>query len=397
MLESIFAAAGIECGVFGTINYRYKNKIINAPNTTPQSADLFLMMREMVDSGIKFLIMEVSSHSLALGRVADIEFDVAIFTNLTQDHLDFHENMDNYFDAKTILFKQLGLLNTKKQKCAIINIDDDYGKKLAQINPQIKTFTYGTKDDDYDFKAENILISNFGSAFDFIVKDKKKERIEIKHIGAHNVYNALASLAAAIFCGVNFDIAVHAIKSAKQAPGRLERIENQGLGFDIFIDYAHTDDALKNVLSALKAINPTRIITVFGCGGDRDRLKRPKMGEVAAQMSDFVFITSDNPRTEDAHKIILDIEVGMKRFKSLAYKVVIDRKEAIAQAVTMCARGDVILIAGKGHEDYQIIGQEKIHFSDFQVASQCLNQRVKKKKTSKTKVMPQGEFDFGNN
>jgi UDP-N-acetylmuramoyl-L-alanyl-D-glutamate--2,6-diaminopimelate ligase len=372
MIESILANAGIECGVIGTVNYRYKNKIIEALNTTPPSLDIYRIMREMADNGIKYIVMEASSHALSLGRTYGIDFDTAVFTNLTQDHLDFHKDMSSYFEAKSMLFRGLGTGTKRNKQYAIINIDDEYGQKLLKTKIAAEIKLYSTLEENKaDFKAKNVEITASGSKFDLVFNDDKA-KISIKHIGLHNVYNALAALAASICCGITFSKAVEGLKNSKQAPGRLESIDTLNIGFDVIIDYAHTDDALKNVLQAIKKIKPKRIITVFGCGGDRDRTKRPLMGRAAVEMSDFVFVTSDNPRTEDPNRIILDIEVGIKKVYKTNYKVVSDRQEAIKEAVAAADKGDILLIAGKGHEDYQIIGAKKIHFNDIEVAKKYI-------------------------
>lgn len=385
IVESIFANSGINCGVIGTINYRYKNKVIKGDNTTPQSLDIYRIMREMVDNNIKYLAMEVSSHALSLGRVYGIDFDIAVFTNLTQDHLDFHKNESNYFEAKSILFKRLGTYTKKNKKYAIINTDDEYGRKLlgTKINAEIKRYSILEKD-VADFKAENVIITNKGSVFDLFF-NKEKAKVKIKHIGLHNVYNALAAFGVAICSGIPFKRAVEGLNSSKEAPGRLERVYTKGMGFDIFIDYAHTDNALKNVLQTLKNINPKRIITVFGCGGDRDRKKRPLMGRIAIEMSDFVFLTSDNPRTEDPYQIILDIETGIKRSNKRNYKVIVDRETAIKEAVIMADKDNIVLIAGKGHEIYQIIGTEKTNFNDIEIAKKYVDIKEKQKTALKQK------------
>jgi UDP-N-acetylmuramoyl-L-alanyl-D-glutamate--2,6-diaminopimelate ligase len=372
MIESILANSGIECGVMGTVNYRYKDKIIEAPNTTPQSLDIYRIMRKMADNDVRYLAMEVSSHALSLDRVYGIDFDTAVFANLTQDHLDFHKNMSDYFEAKSMLFRGLGTGTKRNKKYAIVNVDDKYGKKLSEMGIDAEIKLYSTVEKNRaDFKAENIEITGSGSKFDLVFNDDKV-KISIKHVGLHNVYNALAALAASVCFGITFNKAVEGLKNSKQAPGRLERIDTAGLGFDVVIDYAHTDDALKNILQAIKKIGPKRIITVFGCGGDRDRAKRPLMGKTAVEMSDFVFVTSDNPRTEDPNKIIFDIEVGIKRVYKTNYKVVADREEAIKEAIITADKGDILLIAGKGHEVYQIIGAKKIPFSDIEVAEKYI-------------------------
>ncbi|MDR3275273.1 MAG: UDP-N-acetylmuramoyl-L-alanyl-D-glutamate--2,6-diaminopimelate ligase [Endomicrobium sp.] len=392
MIESIFVNFGIECGVIGTVNYRYKDKVIEANNTTPQSLDIYRIMREMVNDGVGYLVMEVSSHALSLGRVYGMDFDVAIFTNLTQDHLDFHKNMDNYFEAKSILFKELGTETKCNKKYAIINIDDGYGKKLSKmgINAEIKLYS-ALEQNIADFKAENIEFANNGSKFD-LAFNNEKGKVNIKHIGIHNIYNSLAALAATICSGIPFSKAVEGLNNSKQAPGRLERVDTKGLGFEVVVDYAHTDDALKNVLQTLKKIESKRIITVFGCGGDRDRTKRPLMGKISVEMSDFVFVTSDNPRTEDPNKIILDVEVGIKRIDKKNYKVVVDRETAIKEAVMMAERDDIVLLAGRGHETYQIVGTEKIHFNDIEIAEKYV--ALKEKRKAVSKKLGQKEFIF---
>jgi UDP-N-acetylmuramoyl-L-alanyl-D-glutamate--2,6-diaminopimelate ligase len=392
MIESILAYAGLECGVIGTVNYRYGGKIFDAPNTTPQSADIYKMMREMADAGIKYLAMEVSSHALALGRVSGIDFDIAVFTNLTQDHLDFHKDMGNYFEAKSMLFKNLGYGGKTDKKYAIINADDKYGIKLSQYCEKAEVKFYGAdKTLDEGFCAKNISASGSGTKFD-IVYGGEIQKADIKHIGLHNVYNALAAVASCVCAGVPFEQAAKGLNGAAQAPGRLEKIDTKGLGFEITVDYAHTEDALKNVLSALRKLAPKRIITVFGCGGDRDRTKRPVMGKTAVEMSDFVFATSDNPRTEDPAQILLDVEVGIKRTGKTNYKVVADRERAVKEAVMMADKGDIILIAGKGHEDYQIIGKQKFHFNDGEIAAKYVG--LRQSQINGPKRQSQKEFDF---
>jgi UDP-N-acetylmuramoyl-L-alanyl-D-glutamate--2,6-diaminopimelate ligase len=392
MIESVLANSGIECGVIGTVNYRYKSKVIDADNTTPQSLDIYRIMKDISDSGIKYLIMEVSSHALSLGRVYGIEFDVAVFTNLTREHLDFHENMDRYFEAKSKLFKELGAGKKSKKKCAIINVDDEYGAKLLKvgISAEIKLYSAIEKS-TADFKASNIEITNNGAVFNLTFCNERT-KIRIRHIGLYNVYNALAALAVTVCSGISFEKAVEGLNNSRQAPGRLEKVNTIGLGFEIVVDYAHTDDALENVLRALKELKSKRFITVFGCGGDRDRAKRPLMGKTAVEMSDFVFVTSDNPRTEEPCQIILDIEVGIKRADKKNYKVVVDREMAIKEAVMMADKGDIVLLAGKGHETYQIGSGGKVHFSDVEIAEKYIDLKAKQKVVAKQ--AGQREFIF---
>ncbi len=394
IVESILASVGIKCGVIGTVNYRYAGKTFDAPNTTPQSADIFRMMRDMADDGIKYIVMEVSSHALMLNRVECIDFDIAAFTNLTQDHLDFHKDMDAYFKAKSLLFTSLRKDIKSNEKYAIINADDKYGKKLSKININSEIKLYSAEDNaEADLKAENIIVEKSCSRFEMTLNDKR-EKVSINHIGLHNVYNALASAAICLCCGLSFEKIAEGLNNAAQAPGRLERINTENFDFEVVVDYAHTDDALKNVLSALKGINPKRIITVFGCGGDRDRVKRPLMGKVAVENSDFVFVTSDNPRTEDPNQIILDIEVGIKRAGKKNYKVIVDREQAIKEAVMMADKGDIVLLAGKGHEKYQVLGTEKIHFNDIEIAEKYISLKSKIQKDAAAKQIEQKEFDF---
>ncbi|MCR4662986.1 MAG: UDP-N-acetylmuramoyl-L-alanyl-D-glutamate--2,6-diaminopimelate ligase [Endomicrobiaceae bacterium] len=374
MTESIFKKLNIDIGVIGTISYRYANIVIDAPNTTPQSLDLYKMMSEMVEAKIKYLIMEVSSHSLALGRVSGIEFDIAVFTNLTQDHLDFHKDMDNYFNTKKMLFYSLSSNLKNNKKFAIINFDDFYGKKLLEDNRISATkisYSASCKKENLFCLAKNILLNSDNSSFD-LESSFGNSKIKVNHIGLHNIYNVLAVFCICVSLGFEFEKVINCLKTMSGAPGRLEMVKSNK-NFSVVVDYAHTDDALKNVLSAIKNLKPSKIITVFGCGGNRDKTKRPKMAKVACNMSDFVFITSDNPREEDPGEITKDVEAGAKEINKTNYKIIIDRKEAIKEAILTAKQNDVVLIAGKGHENYQIIGRTKIHFDDRETASEILN------------------------
>ncbi|MDR2676461.1 MAG: UDP-N-acetylmuramoyl-L-alanyl-D-glutamate--2,6-diaminopimelate ligase [Endomicrobium sp.] len=379
MIESIFTYLNIKCGVIGTINYRYKNKVITAINTTPQSADIFKIMREMLDNGVRCLVMEVSSLALSLRRVYMMNFDVAVFTNLTQDHLDFHKNMNNYFEAKFMLFQELNMKVKKNKKYAIINADDNYGKKFLGItlDADIKFYSILLADSSItDLKVKNVKVTCKGNTFD-VIFNNEKAKIKMQHIGMHNVYNALAALEVAIYSGISFRQAVKGLNGAMQVPGRLERINIKNLNFEVIIDYAHTADALKNVLQALQEIKSKRIITVFGCGGERDKTKRPIMGKISVEMSYFVFITSDNPRSEDPYDIISDIESGISESCRKNYRIIINREIAIKEAIMMADKNDVVLIAGKGHETYQIIKNVKYHFNDIEIAKKYANLKNK--------------------
>ncbi|MGA2090359.1 MAG: UDP-N-acetylmuramoyl-L-alanyl-D-glutamate--2,6-diaminopimelate ligase [Endomicrobiales bacterium] len=365
LLESIFATAGRIPGVMGTVNYRYGTTLIPASNTTPQSSDIYRILHEMVHHAVTTAVMEVSSHALSLGRVDGLEFDVAIFTNLTRDHLDFHKTMDSYFASKSLLFSGLSQGEKSYGKFAIINIDDEWGEKLCRVVSGASIITYGLSS-GAQVRADHIHYSSRGTEFTLITPNDRA-KVSVGFLGVYNVYNILAAVAAALSAGIHFEKIVEGIRCAPPAPGRLERVD-VGQPFTVVIDYAHTDDALLNVLQALRKLKPARIITVFGCGGDRDRTKRPIMGETASELSDYVFVTSDNPRAEDPEKIALDVEVGIRRCHRSNYQVILDREQAIAAAITMAQKDDVVLIAGKGHETYQIVGDQKLHFNDSEVA-----------------------------
>ena len=365
-LESILNVSDLSTGVVGTVNYRYAKKTFDSPNTTPQAAELYEILAKMVSEHQLAAVIEVSSHALSLGRVNGIEFDTAIFTNLTRDHLDFHKTMDDYFYAKTKLFSGLVQKRKNKKKIAVINIDDPYGKKMLDVvGAGAQKVTYGIKNNAL-VSAQEIIKSAKHTSF-LLKSDFGTLLIILNFIGEHNIYNALAAAAAALYNGIPIENVKRGLEGLNSVPGRLEKVD-LGQAFNVVVDYAHTDDALKNVLTSLKPLTSGKLITVFGCGGDRDRTKRPIMGAVATELSDYVIVTSDNPRSEDPRNIALDIEVGIKRTKRENYKVVLDRKDAILEALSMAASGDVILLAGKGHETYQIVGNNKIHFSDFEVA-----------------------------
>jgi UDP-N-acetylmuramoyl-L-alanyl-D-glutamate--2,6-diaminopimelate ligase len=394
-LESILENAGLPTGVMGTVNYRYGKTSYPAANTTPQSADVYRFMGELVKDRRKAAVMEVSSHALSLGRVEGLEFDIAIFTNLTRDHLDFHQTMENYFEAKASLFAGLADGTKNRQKFAIINTDDPWGRKLLERTIRAKTITYGIKQKAEVF-AEAPHISSRGTEFTLITPLGNK-KVRLSHLGQHNVYNALAAAAAALGAGLPLDKVVEGLEKATAVPGRLERVE-AGQNYTVVVDFAHTDDALHNVLTALRELKPARIITIFGCGGDRDRSKRPLMGDIASELSDYVIVTSDNPRSEQPEKIALDIEVGIRRKHRNNYQVLLDREQAIAQAISMAMKGDIVLIAGKGHETYQILGDRRIHFNDTETALRFVKKKLEDDarllSTDAARLSPQSEFNF---
>ncbi len=382
LVKSIVEAGHGSAGLIGTIAYRVGSKIYPAPNTTPESLDLQRLMNEMINLGTAVCIMEVSSHALALGRTVGCRFAVAAFTNLTQDHLDFHETMDSYFEAKLLLFKGLG-----PGACAVINIDDPRAADIISVT-KTKLITTGFSPRADVRPLDAILHGIHGLAFD-VATPLGLVTVESPLLGRHNIYNILTAIAIGVVMGFETSVIAKGVKTMQTVPGRMEKI-GDGRPFSVIVDYAHTEDALDRLLEAVSEIAEGRIITVFGCGGDRDRTKRPKMGRSAAKGSDIVIVTSDNPRTEDAMKITREIEEGMAatgiKVKNIEaagnvftgqtpYLVISDRREAIRAAISIGKPGDIIVLAGKGHEDHQIIGDKKIHFDDREVAREELQKR----------------------
>ena len=360
LLESLLNEAGFKTAVIGTINYRFGSKVIPACNTTPGPLETQSLLSGMQRAGVGFVVMEVSSHALAQERVSSVDFSYAIFTNLTHDHLDYHLNMDAYFKAKARLFKAM-----PKNTVSIFNIDDPYARRLLNMT-RSRVITYGLGSRAM-VSARDIRFSIRSTRF---IAKTPKATIEITSplIGRHNLYNVLAAISLGTAVGLRPDTIKNAIAKFKPVPGRLERVDRGG-DFSVFVDYAHTDDALKNVLTTLKELTASRIIVVFGCGGNRDKAKRPKMGRVASELSDFAIITSDNPRNESPRDIIADILSGIT---TKNFKVIADRRAAILGSIKMARPGDVILIAGKGHETRQIFKNRSIHFDDRETVRQCL-------------------------
>lgn len=366
LLESILTAAGRKVAVVGTVNRRYGGKTLPVANTTPESVDLQAFFQEVLQTGGTDVVMEVSSHALTQERVREVQFDVAAFTNLSQDHLDYHENMDDYFAAKQSLFTDFLMSSPKKGKGAVINGDDPRASELTQHyqGPLIKTgLTAGCdlKPLDYELTEEGIRLEVKLAGPSVVITSPL--------IGKFNLENILLAVGIAAHLQVPAEAVVRGIAQLSGVPGRLERITN-AKGIHVFVDYAHTPDALARVGVELKALTRGRLITVFGCGGDRDRSKRPLMGQEAARFSDHIVVTSDNPRTEDPQKIIKEIQLGLKGFSGV--EVIVDRAQALQHAVELALPGDTLLVAGKGHEDYQIIGTKKIHFSDQEVLRKLL-------------------------
>jgi len=365
ILEAILKKAKVQTGVIGTISYRRPGLQRTADRTTPEAPDIQRMMREMLDSGVTHCVMEVSSHSLELNRVTGIDFDVTVFTNLSGEHLDYHQTMDLYFEAKKKLF-----LIPSRKKMAVINQDDHWGKKLLK-ELAMGGITYGTEGTAM-IRAEDVHFSQEG--LEMSVKYPGGTiNVTSALLGKPNMYNILASIA----CSLTLNLPLHAIKEGIAAldgiPGRFERIKNT-FGYNIFVDYAHTDYALKNLLETAKELNFGRIILVFGAGGDRDRQKRPRMGEVAGLYADRTILTSDNPRSEDPLAILADIEEGIKKTGLDTYELEPDRKAAIHKALSIAKTGDCVLVAGKGHEDYQILKDRTIPFKDADVIRSILKE-----------------------
>ena len=387
LLESILTAAGFRCGVLGTVNYRYNGKILPAPNTTPESYEMQKILSEMANEGVTHVIAEVSSHALDLRRVDDCDFDLGIFTNLSPEHLDYHKDMEDYFHAKKRFFTEI-LPQSKKNRSrkAVINADDAWGKRLFD-EISIPALSYGME------KNDGVMVDHEKITLDGIRADihiaGKKIAVTSGLIGGFNLSNILAACAAASVLGVAPSVMEAGIRNLSCVAGRLEKMDSSA-GVNVFVDYAHKPDALEQVLQNLDKLKQKRILTVFGCGGNRDRAKRPLMGNTATTYSDLTILTSDNPRKEDPLAIISEIEAGInlqkiKKMPSIdltlkdgehIYTVIGDRKSAIVAAINLAVAGDIVLIAGKGHEDYQDIGTKKIPFDDRVVATQALKAYV---------------------
>lgn len=361
LIESLLRQERSQAGVVGTINYRFKDKIISSKNTTPGPVELQSMLADMVKDRVRYCVMEVSSHALDQDRIACIDFSSAIFTNLTQDHLDYHGTLENYFKSKTKLFKSI-----KSNSAAIINNDDKYGTRLKKLT-KARIVTYGI-DSKSEVSAKDIRFAVSNTSF-LLVCPKGEILLNSPLIGRHNVYNVLAAAGWALQEGIGLPQIKSSIERFSCVPGRLERIETKR-DFSVFVDYAHTQDALKNVISSLRRLSNARIITVFGCGGERDKTKRPKMGKVVTDLADYAVITSDNPRSENPLDIIEDIKRGIKKTN---YRIIKERRGAIKEALALAKSGDIVLIAGKGHENYQISKGKTLHFDDREVIRECLS------------------------
>lgn len=361
LIKSVLDHIGKTVGVVGTIENRIGNEKIHTDRTTPEALELCELFDRMVKAGVTHTVMEVSSHSLDLHRVDFCKFKIGIFTNLTQDHLDYHKTMENYRAAKGKLFEM--------SENAVINIDDPAGEYMIS-RAKGRVLTFGI-DNDADLKASDMHITANGVSY-VLGYDGKKYNVDINIPGKFSIYNSLGSIGACVLMGIPMETIIAGLKENYGVPGRFQTIKSHR-GFNAIVDYAHTPDGLENILKTAREFVKGRIITVFGCGGDRDRTKRPIMGEIGGRLSDICVITSDNPRTEDPELIIKDVEEGIKG-TGCPYECICDRKEAILHAISIAKEGDVVVIAGKGHEDYQIFKDKTIHFDDAEVVREAFGE-----------------------
>lgn len=386
IIKEILTSQGKTVGLIGTIQNEINYEIINSNNTTPTHLEFQKLLNSMIEKNCEYVVMEVSSHALVQERMADTEFEIAIFTNLSQDHLDYHATMKNYFNAKKMLFKRC--------KTAIICIDDSYGEQLLK-EVECRCFSFAIKNEKADFLAKEIEMNadgvkyvlqtkNYaekGNSKDFIENEENEltvnEIIKFSTPGKFSVYNTMAAFICCFLLGFNKTEIVKILGSCKPIKGRSEKIKTD-TNFTVICDYAHSPAGLKNILDSINSYKKTRVITLFGCGGDRDKLKRPKMGEIAAKNSDFLIITSDNPRTEKPEKIIDDIINGVKKTNT-PYVKISNRKKAIFYAIKNAKKDDIILLAGKGHETYQVIGTSKIDMDEREIVKEAVEELLKEK------------------
>ncbi|MDQ1589816.1 MAG: UDP-N-acetylmuramoyl-L-alanyl-D-glutamate--2,6-diaminopimelate ligase [Pyrinomonadaceae bacterium] len=375
LLAAVCEAAGERVAVLGTVGYRIGAEQFKAEHTTPEASAVQRFLRRAVEAGCGVAVMESSSQALDLKRCDALLYDVAVFTNLTQDHLDYHGTMEEYFEAKRRLFD--GRLGARP-RVAVVNVDDPYGVRLAAelTATSARVITFALHGAEADVRAREVEYTLEGMRFTLTASNTETS-VRSPLVGRPHIYNMLAASACGLALGYDLQVAVRAFETCAGAPGRFERVAHDAGDFAVVVDYAHTDDALRNVLATARDVvtGGGRVITVFGCGGDRDRTKRAPMGEAAATLSDIVILTSDNPRTEDPEAILADTEVGLRRVGGKPYLKIADRRAAIFRAVAEARAGDVVVIAGKGHEDYQIVGTESVHFDDKEVAREALTGR----------------------
>lgn len=367
MVRHLFRTAGRTTALFGTIEYDLVARKIESSLTTPDAVTLTRHLVEANQAGATHAVMEVSSHSLDQRRTDGVTFSIGVFTNLTQDHLDYHGTLENYLIAKKRLFDNLG-----SDAVAVVNGHDPASERIV-ADCRGRVLRYGLRE-DCNVRGTIVREDRTGGRF-LLEFEGKRAEIQTPLVGRHNIFNALSAAATALAAGIDLPTIQKGLAELQHVPGRLQRVPTGDLGLDIFVDYAHTDDALKNVLSALRPLTTGRLWCVFGCGGDRDRLKRPKMARAVAEGCDDFVITSDNPRTEDPVAILADIERGLNQTEMIRGVTIPDRAKAIAHAISRLSPGDCLVIAGKGHENYQILGEKKIHFDDAEVAAEAVAQR----------------------
>jgi UDP-N-acetylmuramyl-tripeptide synthetase len=370
LVAAVAEAAAMTTALVSTVEYRVAGERQPALHTTPEASDLQRILRRAADAGCRVAVMEASSQALDLRRCDALRFEVAAFTNLTQDHLDYHGTMESYFDAKRRLFDgRLG----EPPRASVVNVDDEYGRRLfEEVSGDGRRAVRYALDAAAEVTARGVESSLGGTRLTLVTPGGERAVLS-PLVGRPHVYNMLTAAGVAHALGLNLDATASALAACGGAPGRFERVAHGG-DFAVVVDYAHTDDALRNVLRTARAVARGRVITVFGCGGDRDRTKRAPMGEAAGSLSDVVVVTSDNPRTEDPEAILRDVEAGLKA-AGRPYLKIVDRREAVGRAVAEARAGDIVVIAGKGHEDYQIVGAEKRHFDDREVARGALAER----------------------
>lgn len=374
LLKAILEAAGYRVGLIGTIQSLIGDEKVPAKNTTPDVVELQELLWRMVQAGMDYVVMEVSSHALALDRVAGCEFDMAMFTNMTQDHLDFHKTFSEYAEAKARLFSLTSQTGSKLGKHAVINADDAAADVMRQA-ASCDILTYGIENAKADLLAKKVQVTPEGARF-MLQRKGEEQPVKLLLTGRFNVYNALGAIGAALSEGVAWPVIRDALAAFAGVPGRFERVDG-GKDFAVIVDYAHTPDGLENILRTAREMKPARVLTVFGCGGDRDRTKRPLMGALAARYSDVVIATSDNPRSEEPESILSEIEAGILRElrPEVQYEKIVDRRQGIGRALDLAQPGDIILVAGKGHENYQILKDKTIHFDDKEIIQEWLQQK----------------------
>jgi UDP-N-acetylmuramoyl-L-alanyl-D-glutamate--2,6-diaminopimelate ligase len=370
LIASIFDAAGLPCGVLGTVGHRIGGEVREATHTTPEAPDVQSLLREMADRGCRASAMEVSSHALSLRRVDAVTFAAGVFTNLTRDHLDFHADMEAYFRAKRRLFEML-----PEDAPSLINVDDPRGTTLVELAGRPVTYSINRQ---ADITPGPLSVSLEGLTFD-VRTPRGTLKIQSALVGRPNVYNILAAVSAGAALGLPFEAIERGVRALDAIPGRFQVVSGANDDVTVVVDYAHTDDALRNLLETARPLARGQLITVFGCGGDRDRTKRPLMGAVAGRLSDLIFITSDNPRTEDPQRIIDEVTRGItpdtRRNSGQRLLAIVDRREAISKAIELSRAGDLVLVAGKGHEKYQVVGSRVLPFDDVAVAREALTKR----------------------